>query len=765
MADTIQRLKKSRLGKVVTLLVFFGMALLPSVYASEAGERSNHFGIGAGGYFPEEMKEAGIEITREWIQWDKIEPKNDNYNWAKMDATVQTANEAGIEVLGIFLMMPSWAKFNEKCRKSDFCKPKNINDFKKFAKKVAERYDGKHGHGEIKYFEIINEIPVPQSFQFNNSNKNLGYDIWLINGYNGVKEGNPGAKVLIGSFINPTFAEGKYVKAFIDEMLKNYNQYYDIIGFHVNEKDADVKTTAQYVKERMEVYGVEKPMWITETTILLRSGEIDVLNKIAIEVIKRYTRAFGEGVDKVFWYNFRGDPAPEDNVQNAQIDKIVGLGWNVKGTAEFHPRPAYYTYKTMASKLSGFSPVEKITDMQYKFIFSGKNPVYVLWSSHESLPLPAEITGTVKLTDYLGNEETKNTNEIVLTESPVFVQQIGNAIGDTVIKSAKIVYGPKEIRSHGDLWFSTWADDDKLYVSWGDGCGPGALVNNKICNPKVPITDSGIAFFSESIDNLNCINPCDCVIFRHVPTGNPRKPIGSDRDDKPSSLLYVNDKLYWAGHSPLGDPKFGYIAYSNDYGKTWTEVPNSPWAKSSSSNFRVMMFIQMGKNYALNNDGYVYALGIGKEFDWNDGVYLSRVPKDKIADYSAYEYYVGNSENTFWSKKQSDAAALEGLETKGTGSVIYHEGIERYIFLHTESVDQPKASYLVLHEAPRPWGPWVKVGEVRLSRSQWQSGYQPGLIAKDAGQNYVYFTMAGDNSWGILSYSLNIGKIEFELND
>ena len=26
--------------------------------------------------------------------------------------------------------------------------------------------------------------------------------------------------------------------------------------------------------------------------------------------------------------------------------------------------------------------------------------------------------------------------------------------------------------SHGDLWFTTWAEDDAVFVSWGDGRGP-----------------------------------------------------------------------------------------------------------------------------------------------------------------------------------------------------------------------------------------------------------------------------------------------------
>jgi len=46
--------------------------------------------------------------------------------------------------------------------------------------------------------------------------------------------------------------------------------------------------------------------------------------------------------------------------------------------------------------------------------------LYVLWGSGG---VSSEISGTVKVTDYLGNEQTRQAEEIVLTESPIFVEK------------------------------------------------------------------------------------------------------------------------------------------------------------------------------------------------------------------------------------------------------------------------------------------------------------------------------------------------------
>ncbi len=423
------------------LLVSSGRDARPE--SGNSGE--SRFGVNGGiEQFSDELRGAGIDITREWISWGQIEPREGEFDWSAMDEKVRKANSAGIDILGDFVGMPSWASQGElKCaselkqkyllqnkkkgqpppflKASDFCAPKDINDFKQFAKAVAQRYDGKHGRGEMKYIEILNEVTLPQFYDFKDPEN--PYELWLVNGFQAIKEGNPQAQVLIGGFVNPLDA-----RKFIDRMLKDYHQYYDIINFHIYSKeDAILIQATQYLKGRMQTFGVNKPVWITETATLTKPGDTEGRNQVARGVTKRYVMAFAEGVQKVFWWPLMALPAPDESPGKVTMNQKVvsmALAWGLKGSHDFHPRPAYEAYRVMTSKLGGFSAAEKISDSQYRFIFPNRNSVYVLWSDFGVSTLPAGLKGKVKVTDYLGNEAIQPASEIVLTESPVFIEEI-----------------------------------------------------------------------------------------------------------------------------------------------------------------------------------------------------------------------------------------------------------------------------------------------------------------------------------------------------
>ena len=320
-----------------------------------------------------------------------------------------------------------------------------------------------------------------------------------------------------------------------------------------------------------------------------------------------------------------------------------------------------------------------------------------------------------------------------------------------VVESISIDAAPfAPFLSMGDLWFTTWADDDKLYGAWSDGTGPVPLTTWSL------MTDCGILEYTGDPPKLTAT-----VVRRDAPTQfEPRV------DDKPSSLLAVDGRLYGAFHSPLGDARIGYLAYSDDDGSNWsrlgfflpgeTKPANaSPWTNEANSNFRCLFLINMGKNYSLNSDGYVYGLGIGKEWDWDGPVYLARVQRVRIVSYSAWEYFSGldASGKPHWSKAQSDAKPVPGLYTPDQGSAIYHAGVKRYLFLNKEH----------LWEAPQPWGPWTVAGDFPSEPEAWQKGYQPGIITKGAGPDSFWFTIAGKGTTPNLSYSLHIGKMVMRL--
>jgi len=88
-------------------------------------------------------------------------------------------------------------------------------------------------------------------------------------------------------------------------------------------------------------------------------------------------------------------------------------------------KPAFDSFKTMIEKVDYFTGIEKLDEGQYKYTFSNKDPVYVLWCDEEPCQLTTEIfssTAKFKVTDYLGNEQQMFAGNIELNESPIFVE-------------------------------------------------------------------------------------------------------------------------------------------------------------------------------------------------------------------------------------------------------------------------------------------------------------------------------------------------------
>jgi hypothetical protein len=365
--------------------------------------------------------------------------------------------------------------------------------------------------------------------------------------------------------------------------------------------------------------------------------------------------------------------------------------------------------------------------------------------------------------------------ELVLSAQQAQPQASKDLRPSPVIRSISLATAPlRPFPSTGELWFTTWADDGNLYGTWGDGSGPTPFRSWSL------MTDCGVVKFTGDLPNLT-----PTILLRDAPTQfEPRV------DDKPSSVLFLGGRLYGQFHSPLGDPRIGYLAYSDDYGQSWTrvgyylpDVPKplsaSPWTKDldspltslpfinqvvprmfdntslRDSPFRCLFFINMGRNYELNTDGYVYGLGIGKEWDWSGDVYLARVEQKRILRYSAWEYFAGTGADgkPLWSNSQADAKPVPGLYTTDQGSAIYHPGVKRYLFLNNKH----------LFDAPEPWGPWTVAGDFPAEPPEWQKGYQPGIVSKGLGPDSFWFTMAGQAKKPHMTYNFHVGQMVMHL--
>ena len=243
-----------------------------------------------------------------------------------------------------------------------------------------------------------------------------------------------------------------------------------------------------------------------------------------------------------------------------------------------------------------------------------------------------------------------------------------------------------------DLWPTTWADDDNIYTAWGDGGGFGG--DNTI--GRVQIGVARIAGTPESLLATNTFGGA-----------SPLAP--ATFGGKPGGIISVGGVLYMSvtENDTWNRAK---IYKSTDHGVTWTstttgwdfEEPNGLWSS--------LMFVTYGKDNANARDNYVYAL------THKDGtapprynLLMARVPKDKVDQRNAYEFFTGFDAggNPLWSP-DINAGRPFFTDPNSVGfapHIEYNPGLKRYILTtyHNESGGWG------IFDAPEPWGPWTTV--------------------------------------------------------
>ncbi|MCL2361076.1 MAG: DUF4185 domain-containing protein [Defluviitaleaceae bacterium] len=324
-------------------------------------------------------------------------------------------------------------------------------------------------------------------------------------------------------------------------------------------------------------------------------------------------------------------------------------------------------------------------------------------------------------------------------------------------------------KGNGDMWPSTWADDDNLYTASGDI--PGSVLNFW----KV----TGIPHFAGlSVDMVN-FTPIDPEYAKTLPETHPKNNL------KPAGVIYVNGRMYMSVSSMnYAEPDYWYrqrypnswIITSDDYGKTW-DTNATPY-NFFSGGLCGSTFVQFGKNNAGARDEYVYACfpcSYDRVSYWEnaDILLMGRVPSDKILVRDAWEFYIGNES---WSSDGERAIPIfEYPKMTGQDFIQYNPGLKRYImgnysFTTEEGVPRPYhqgdytgeytryPSQLSLFEAPEPWGPW----SIFHMDDNWGTygGYQPSFPVKWMSDDGLTMHMVSSGSFD--DYNFTVQKVMLE---
>jgi hypothetical protein len=247
-----------------------------------------------------------------------------------------------------------------------------------------------------------------------------------------------------------------------------------------------------------------------------------------------------------------------------------------------------------------------------------------------------------------------------------------------------------------DNWPMTWGDDDAIYTSYGDGRGFEPFVEKKL--------SMGLARVEGTPPDFRGVNLRAESAER---TGNgPQGP-------KASGMLMVDGVLYmWIRNTGNAT-----LACSTDHGKTWE------WGFKFEESFGCPTFLNFGRNYdgAPDNFVYTYSQDGPSAYGPVNAAILARVPKDKIRDKQAYEFFVSRNPDgeAVWSANISQRGAVFDAPARTERlDAVYNRGLDRYLL----TVGYGHGKGWGLFEAPKPWGPW----HTAFSTTDWGQGETHG---------------------------------------
>ena len=300
--------------------------------------------------------------------------------------------------------------------------------------------------------------------------------------------------------------------------------------------------------------------------------------------------------------------------------------------------------------------------------------------------------------------------------SPV-IKGVEWAPADTIVRFA----------NGSDNWPMTWADDDALYTAYGDGNGFVPFVKGKL--------SLGFAKVTGTPPDIRGINT-------RSETGEARGDGQSGR--KASGMLCADGVLYLLARN-TGNAQLGW---STDHGATCTWAD---WIFTES--FGCPTFLNFGKDYAGARDAfvYIYSQDHDSAYERADRFVLARVPKDKLRERAAYEFFLKLDAQPQWTRDVRERGAI--FTNPGAcyrSSISYSAGFKRYLWCQIgPGADTRFIGGFAIYDAPEPWGPWTTA----FRTDQWDTG--PGESASlptkwmSADGRTVHLVFSGDDHFSV----------------
>ncbi len=284
-----------------------------------------------------------------------------------------------------------------------------------------------------------------------------------------------------------------------------------------------------------------------------------------------------------------------------------------------------------------------------------------------------------------------------------------------------------------DNWPLTWADDDALYTSYGDGWGFEPRTEAKLSQGFARITGGPEDHRAENLR-----------------TATGERLGNGAAGPKASGLLCLDGTLYALVRN-VGNSQ---LIWSTDHGATWE------WGFAFDQSFGCPAFCNFGRDYSGARDGFVYVYSSDgpSAYERYDRVVLARAPRDRLRERAAWSFYAGRRDGEpVWS---ADIAERTGVLTRLAGcrrlDVAFNAGLGCYLM----ALAHDDAGGWGLYAAPEPWGPWRAVWQTDDWGLGQTHGYRLPTKWMSADGRTLWLVFSGRNHAGVEYDAFCLRRVE-----
>ena len=390
----------------------------------------------------------GIKVSRVGgFGWNAIEPEKGIWKWDMGDELVKNYGKKGIEAQIILWGPPKWAAPDEilKDKTKNYSKnfPADINNWRTYARKIAEHYKGR-----IRYYEIWNE---PDLTGFSEMTLDQ-YAALQKAAYEEIKKADPQAFVMTGGFATLSRHSGLIYQDFQKDYLLAAKNYYDIHAIHEHGWFDGYKQRLDQLFFPLRQETKTTVPWYSNETAMTSVGGLE--KRQAQTLFKKLLFAWIRGSIGYTWYDLRNDG----------YDPAYGEHHFGMVTNDFYPKEVYSVYNMLASNYSKMKTIADHSQENNVSLFSfgdGTNILIPGWCESflgETRPMIIKTDAkSAKIIDLMGNEkpavirdslviyEIGSNPQTLKLENCTFGKPVGELL--TIIDNKPVIPGRKWILS------------------------------------------------------------------------------------------------------------------------------------------------------------------------------------------------------------------------------------------------------------------------------------------------------------------------------